>query len=251
MKAVIIDDETRARNLLSTILKDYCPEVESFEQAPNLLDGVALIRKTQPDVVFLDVDMPDHLGIEIGNFLSVEELNFYIIFTTAHSRYATKAFELNALDYLLKPLRPKQVREAVHKAACKVNNDSIQEQLLELKSTIEKNSFKKIGLPITEGVIFVNLDEIICIEADGMYSKVYLSGGKKTQLISKPLKHFLTILEEVNNFYKPHRSFIINMQHIQQYVKKDGHYIIMENDLMVNLSKHRKDDFVQKLNLLM
>ncbi|MCP4440488.1 MAG: response regulator transcription factor [Aureispira sp.] len=250
MKAIIIDDESRARNLLSTILKDYCPEVKSFEQAPDLLSGVELIRKTTPDIVFLDVDMPDHLGIEIGNFLNTEELNFYIIFTTAHSHYATKAFELNALDYLLKPLRPKQVREAVHKASCKVNNDSIRNQLQALKTTIEKNTFKKIGLPVSEGVIFVKLEDIICIEADGMYSKVYLQGGKKMQLISKPLKYFLSILDGVANFYKPHRSFVINMQHIQQYVKKDGHYIIMENDIMVNLSKHRKDEFVQKLNQL-
>lgn len=250
MKAIIIDDESRARNLLSTILKDYCPEVKSFEEAPSLLEGVALIRKIQPNIVFLDVDMPDHLGIEIGNFLSTEELNFYIIFTTAHSRYATKAFELNALDYLLKPLRPKQVREAVYKAACKVNNDSVREQLQELRNTIQKNNFKKIALPISDGVLFVNLEDIVCIEADGMYSKVYLTDKKKTQLISKPLKHFLNILEEMPYFYKPHRSFIINMQHIQQYVKKDGHYIIMENDLIVNLSKHRKDEFVEKLNQL-
>lgn len=247
MKAVLIDDEQKARMLLHTILDEYCEEIDEVAMAPNLTEGVALIREKQPDIVFLDIEMPDYLGTQIIDFFEPEEMRFSIIFTTAHANYAIKAFEMNAVDYLLKPLRPKQVREAVQRAEAQQKQNNLAEQLSQLQGALSTQEFKKIGLPVADGILFVEIQEIIAIEADGMYTKVYTQNDGQ-QTISKPLKYFIDLLEDVPNFYRPHRSFFINLRFVKQFVRRDGNYILMDNDVIVSISRDKRDEFLDVLS---
>lgn len=243
MKAIIIDDEPKARNLLRKIVDDFCPSITEVEEAEDLPSGVELIKTIQPDIVFLDIEMPEYNGTQIFDFFEKNEINFHIIFTTAYSEFALQAFEMNAIDYLLKPMRPNKVKEAVEKAQKKMKSENISKQLAELKSNFQSAMFQKIGLPVTDGILFIELENIILMEADGMYTKVYTTDSG-SQIISKPLKFFVDLLDKNSLFYRPHRSFLINNKHIKQYVRKDGNYIIMSNEMIVSISKEKRDEFL-------
>ncbi|CAA6799351.1 MAG: DNA-binding response regulator [uncultured Aureispira sp.] len=249
MKAVIIDDESKARRLLATILKDYCPQITQIKEAKNLMDGIQLIRDAAPDIVFLDIEMPDYLGIEIGDFLEPSEMTFQLIFTTAYSEYAIKAFEVNAVDYLLKPMRPKQIKNALSKIAQRANNNNIAQQISTLKESIQDNHFKKIAIPVSTGILFIDIDDIICLEANGMYTQLYTTSNG-AQLISKPLKYFVHLLETNEYFYRSHRSFLINIKFVRQYIKKDGHSILLENKIQTPIARDRREVFLDLIRRL-
>ncbi|TVZ56904.1 LytTR family two component transcriptional regulator [Lutibacter sp. Hel_I_33_5] len=243
MKALIIDDEKKARQVLRILIEENCPKITEIFEAENLLNGVDLIKNETPSIVFLDIEMPEHSGLEILNYIEKEVYNFEIIFTTAYSEYAIKAFQLSAIDYLLKPVRPNQVKEAVDKAVAFLGNSQINKRLTELKESLQDSNFKKIGLPNADGIKFVNFNDIISLEADGMYAKVSTKNDG-TILVSKPLKFFVDLLQNINIFYKPHRSYLINLSYIKEYIKKDGGYILMENDKVVSISKDKKEEFL-------
>jgi two-component system LytT family response regulator len=243
MKALIIDDEKKARHVLHTLVEENCSKITEIIEAEDLLSGVALIKSEQPNIVFLDIEMPEHSGLEILNFIEKEAYNFEIIFTTAYSEYAIQAFQLSAIDYLLKPVRPSQVKEAVCKAVAFLGSTQINKRLSELKESLQLTNFKKIGLPNADGIKFVNFNEIITLEADGMYTNVSTINDGNI-LVSKPLKFFVETLQKINLFYKPHRSHLINLSFIKEYIKKDGGYILMENDKTVSISNDKKDEFL-------
>lgn len=249
MNVLIVDDERGARNLLKNILIESKQDVTQLFEAETLLSAVDIINANQIDLVFLDVEMPNHRGTEILNFIPLEEVGFSLIFTTAYSEYALKAFDMNAIDYLLKPLRPSKVIEAFEKSK-KVNNSmDISSRLEELKKSLQSNKFSKIGLPVSEGVKFVEIEKIINLEADGMYTKIYLSDGS-IELISKPLKFFADIIENLDLFYRPHRSHLVNLKYIQQYIKKDGNYLVLENDFIVPVSKDKKSELIELISVI-
>jgi len=243
MKAIIIDDEPKARNLLRILIEENCPKITQTFEAADLLSGVEIIKEEVPNIVFLDIEMPEHSGLEILNFIEKDILNFEIIFTTAYSEYAIQAFQLSAIDYLLKPIRPSQVKEAVDKAIAFIGKSQINIKLEELKKSLSSSSFDKIGLPVSDGIKFVAFSEIIMMEADGMYTKIATT--QEEILISKPLKHFVELLQNIPVFYKPHRSYLINLKYIKQYVKSDGGYILMDNGKTVSISKEKRDEFLQ------
>ena len=191
--------------------------------------------------------MPGYSGIQLLDFFTPSQITFEIIFTTAYSNYAIKAFELNAVDYLLKPLRDEQVKGAVEKAITQRGKSQVSERLEELRNALKVSEVKKIGLPVSNGILFVKLDELILLEADRMYTKVYTESEGEI-LVSKPLKFFLDILNDFSEFYKPHRSFLINLKHIKQYVNQDGGYIIMDNEKSVSISRDKKDEFLEVLH---
>lgn len=243
MRALLIDDESKARHLLNTILLENCSEITTIFEADNLLSGIEIIKTEHPQLIFLDIEMPEHSGLEILDFIDKEHYNFEIIFVTAYSEHAVKAFQLSAVDYLLKPARPTQVKEAVQKAIHQLGKSQISLKLEELKKSLSASKFKKIGLPYSDGIKFVNFDEIIMLEADGMYTNVSMQNSEAI-LVSKPLRFFNDLLSNVSNFYKPHRSFLINLMYIREYVKKDGGYIVMENGKTVSVSKDNREGFL-------
>lgn len=249
MIAIIIDDEPKARNVLRVLLEENCPEVSVIFEAEDLLSGVALIKKEKPQMVFLDIEMPEHSGLEIVNFINKESFKFEIIFTTAYSEYAIKAFQLAAIDYILKPVRPSQVKQAVDRAIQFIGKSNINLKLDALQQGMQSASFKKIALPIADGIRFVSLDDLIILEADGMYTKITMK-DETTTIISKPLKHFADLLESYPAFYKPHRSYLIHLRYIKQYVKSDGGYVIMDTGHSVSIAKDKKDEFLKIMSSL-
>jgi len=248
MKALIIDDEARARRLLTIMLKDYCPKITETKEAKNLMDGIETIRRYEPAIVFLDVEMPGFLGIEIGDFLTEEEMNFHLIFTTAYSDYAIKAFEVNAIYYLLKPIRPAHLKLAVEKVVKKELAKNTPAQIQGLNNELTEGP-KRLSIPVKDGILYIKLEEIICIVADGSYAELYVQ-NEKVKLVSKPLKYFVEILEDNQAFYRPHRSSIINLKFVKQYVKKDGHSILMDNGVQVAVARNKKGELLEMLEQL-
>lgn len=248
MNCIIIDDESKARNLLRILIEENCPKIKTIFEASDLLSGVEIIQKEEPSIVFLDIEMPEHSGLEILEFIEKEVHNFEIIFTTAYSEYAIQAFQLAAVDYLLKPVRPNQVKEAVDKALTLLGKSQINQKLEHLKQSLEKEDFNKIALPVSDGIKFLPVQEIIFLEAEGMYTQFHTLTEKI--LVSKPLKHFAELLESKNTFYRPHRSYLINLKYIKQYVKSDGGYIIMETDKQVSISQGKKEEFLSLVSRL-
>ncbi|GAK96290.1 two-component system response regulator [Nonlabens tegetincola] len=249
MKAIIIDDERKSRNVLKILIEENCPKITEIFQAENLLSGIELIKEHNPRLVFLDIEMPEHSGIEILDFIDKDSYNFEIIFTTAYSEYAIKAFQLAAIDYLLKPVTAAVVSNAVVKALNYLTNSNIHKRLEELKTSLKKDNFSKIGLPYSNGIKFVEFKEIVAFKASGMYTETYLIDGSKI-LVSKPLKHFTELLKNVTYFFKCHRSYFINIQHIVEYSRSDGGFITLSNTLSVPISNDRKEDFLSIVSAL-
>lgn len=244
MKAILIEDENKARRLLEALLLDVCPEIKTIFQAEDLTTGVKLIKKENPDIVFLDIEMPNHSGLQILEFFEGEKVDFQIIFVTAYNEYAVEAFKLSAVDYLLKPIDINELKLAVTKAVTRIKANNIENQFHDLKKAFKELSLNKIAIEIPKGISFISHDDIQLFEADGMYTKVYLSEGK-TELICKPLKHFVAQLEEKPIFYKPHRSYLVNLKHIKEFSKKEGFYLLLDNGKTVPISKDKKADFLQ------
>lgn len=241
MNILIIDDESKARSLLTTIIKEYVSGITNIFEAGNLLDGINVLKKENIQIVFLDIEMPNHSGLQLFDFINIEEVHFEIIFTTAYSEYAIQAFEFSAIDYLLKPLRPNKVINSIDKAKKALEQNQVQQRLLELKKSLTSDKFNKLALPVEDGVLFIKLEDIFLLEADAMYTHFHLKNNKKL-LISKPLKYFTDLLENKDMFYKPHRSFLVNLQYLQKLVKKEGTYIELENKFLVPVSKDKKDE---------
>ncbi|MQP52168.1 MULTISPECIES: LytTR family DNA-binding domain-containing protein [unclassified Flavobacterium] len=241
MNILIIDDESKARSLLTTIIKEYASSITNIFEAGNLLDGINVLKNENIQIVFLDIEMPNHSGLQLFDFINIEEVHFEIIFTTAYSEYAIQAFEFSAIDYLLKPLRPNKVINSIDKAKKALEQNQVQQRLLELKKSLTSDKFNKLALPVEDGVLFIKLEDIFLLEADAMYTHFHLKNNKKL-LISKPLKYFTDLLENKDMFYKPHRSFLVNLQYLQKLVKKEGTYIELENKFLVPVSKDKKDE---------
>ncbi|WP_225035034.1 LytR/AlgR family response regulator transcription factor [Winogradskyella sp. SM1960] len=243
MNVVIIDDEPKARKLLEILIRENCSKITSIFTAEDLISGVDIIKREKPQIVFLDIEMPEHSGLEIFDFIDSASSNFEIIFTTAYSEYAIKAFELSAVDYLLKPLRVDKLVDAIEKAIANIGKSHINLKLEELQKSLKSSNFKKIALPIEGGIKFVNFEDVILFKADGMYTSVHIQNASEL-LISKPLKHFEELLEAIPTFYRPHRSYLINLKYIHEYSKRDGGYIVMDNGETVSVSKDKKEEFL-------
>ena len=244
MRALVIDDEPKARKLLKVLLEENCSKIEEILMASSLPEGVHLIRQKKPNIVFLDIEMPEHSGLELLDFLEPEELSFEIIFTTAFNEFALQAFEFSAVDYLLKPLTASKLIKAVDKCSVLQGNSQIDEKLKELKNSLAIEDFKKIGLPISTGIKFVELKDILLFEGEGMYVKVYLKNQEEL-LISKPLKYFTDLLANIPYFYKPHKSYLVSLKYIKEYVKSDGGYVVLDNDKTVSVSKDKRTEFLK------
>lgn len=244
MKALIIDDENKARRLLEVLLIENCKEIVQLFQANDLPSGVQIIAREKPDIVYLDIEMPNYSGLQILEFFADKEVNFQIVFVTAYNQYAIEAFKLSAVDYLLKPIDVVELKKATQKAISTIKKQQISHQLTDLKKAFKQLSLNKVVLEKPKGISFVSHDDILFFEADGMYTKVYLS-HHKTELICKPLKYFVDQLQDKPLFYKPHRSYLINIKHMKEFIKKDGFYLLMENEKTIPIAKNKKEEFMQ------
>lgn len=235
IKAIIVDDEERARNGLKQLLEMVAPEVEVVAQCANIPDAVIAINQHQPEVVFLDVEMPQYSGLQIGQFFA--EMSFHIIFVTAYSEYAIRAFELSAVDYLLKPVQPEKLEDAIRKL--KARTSQMTAQRIELAETsLHSNDFNRIALPVSDGFLFVEIKDIMLLEADGAYTKVYLQNGSEL-LVSKRLLFFEKVLEDRPFMVRVHRSHIVNFNFVKRYSKAES-VIVLDNGKTVSVPKEKK-----------
>ena len=239
LNAILIDDEERARNTLSSLLLNYCPEISILATCSNVPDGVLAINKHKPDVIFLDIEMPDYNGFELLGFF--REIDFDIIFVTAYSEYAVKAFEISAVDYILKPIDIDQLKNSVEKLKQKKLHSQMQEQIELLKDSYRGDDIRKIALSMSNGLTFVEVSDIVLLEADGAYTTFYLKDGQKF-LVSKKLKFYEDILSNRSYFFRTHRSYFINVNFIKTYSRSEN-AILMENDFSVTISRDRKQEF--------
>ncbi|MCF1192721.1 LytTR family DNA-binding domain-containing protein [Mangrovimonas sp. AS39] len=243
MKAIIIDDEKRARHLLSNLITEHCPSIEEIYEASDLKSGVDLIKTEHPDIVFLDIEMPNQSGLDILEYFP-NQIDFKIIFVTAYNQYAIEAFKLSAVDYLLKPVDITELKEAVAKAKEAIEANNLSGQLNKLRDSLRQLSMDKIALEIPKGILFTSHNDIVYFEADGMYTNVQLVEGKQ-KTICKPLKHFVEQLSKNGMFFKCHRSYFINLKYVEELVKDDGDYLLMSNQKRIPISKSKRDQFLE------
>lgn len=236
IRTIIIDDEEPARRALKNILDLYCPNVELLSEASNIPDGVKLIHKAEPQLVLLDIEMPGYNGFELLDF--IKEVNFEIIFITAYSEYALKAFEVSAIDYLLKPVNIDQLNVAIEKVSHKLHASNMQKRVELFKENHTANEFTRIALPVSDGLLFIEVVDIILLEADGAYTHVWLRNGSKI-LVSKKLKFFEDVLIARKHFYRPHRSYMVNFNFVTKYNKGES-MLVMDNKIAVPVSKEKK-----------
>jgi two-component system LytT family response regulator len=242
IRAIVIDDEKEGRNTVINILNNFCNEIEVVAQAENVKTAKGKIEKEKPDAVFLDIQMPDGTGFDLLEQFS--EINFQVVFVTAYDQYALKAIKFSALDYILKPVNPQQLIDAVEKIkSAELSFGLISKQIHTLLKN--KNGFERITLPTFEGLRFINLTDIIRCESDNNYTNFYLSSGEKI-LVTKTLKEFDESLSG-EDFIRVHQSHLVHSKYIDRYIKGDGGTIVMMDGAEVEVSRRRKEAFLVRM----
>lgn len=244
IRTIIIDDEPNNVDTLKQLLLKYCPAIEVVGVAENAQSGREVILNMQPDLVFLDIEMPYGNAFELLNNLSV--INFEIIFVTAFDNYAINAIKYSALDYLLKPVNIKELQAAVQKAGDRIKYKNISQKIdtLLFNLNVAKPGLQKVALPTLEGLVFVNIKELVWLEARGSYTVIYMENKQKIT-VSRTLKEFEDILPE-DNFSRIHQSYIINHNFIKKYNRGRGGTIEMDDGTVIEVSLRKKDDFLAK-----
>jgi two-component system LytT family response regulator len=244
MRSIIVDDELKSRESLKILLEDFCDNVEVKALCQNVEEGIEAISVHKPDVVFLDIQMQRETGFDL--LAKIKNIDFEVIFTTAYSEYAIKAFKFSAIDYLLKPIDIEELKRALSKVERKLNGSFSQrlEQLIQnLKPATPQNL--KLALPTSDGLVFIKIDQILYCEASSNYTEIYCDDGKK-YIVSRTLKEYEDILTE-HNFFRIHNSHLINLSCIKKYVRGDGGYVIMDNDAALDVSKRKKEAFLTRM----
>lgn len=240
IKALIVDDEVDAQEVLEMLIERTVSNVEIVDKVSNLPDAVKAINKHQPNLVFLDVEMPDYSGYEIVNFF--DKIDFHIIFVTAYDKYALNAFEINAVDYLLKPVIRTKLKEAVEKVELKLLKQHELNHYRKLVDDLTQKDTLNIVINEVGKKSILKIDEIIAIEAQGTYSKVHTLNSIKPIFISKNIGYFENKLTANNMFFRSHKSWLVNKKHILSFVKAKGQ-IDLSNNLKAKLSKYKKHEF--------
>ncbi|NCA84172.1 MAG: response regulator transcription factor [Clostridia bacterium] len=250
VKAVIIDDEKKSRQALIGLLERYCHNVIILGEAEGVRTGIDLIKNTSPDVIFLDIQMQDGSGFRL--LQSFEKIDFEIVFTTAFDQYAIKAIKFSALDYLLKPIVPQELIEAVQKVEeIKIaRHQNMSKNIGVLLENINNpgTETRKIILATAEKIHVVDVDNIIRCESDNYYTNFFFKDGGRL-LISKTLKENEYLLRD-HHFIRSHKSHLVNTKYIRGFVKGEGGYILMSDNSKVPVSRRRKELIMETLNNL-
>ena len=248
IKVIIIDDELGARESLSKMIEKNCKQLQIVAKADSMLTAFEAITNQKPDLIFLDIEMPNGNAFDLLE--KFKEINFNIIFTTAYDHYAIKAIKFSAIDYILKPIDPEELVEAVKRFEKKLNKgNGFDEQFKTLLSNVRpENKLKKVGIPDGDGLVFINLSDIIRCDSDGNYTFFILTTGKKI-VASRTLGEYEQMFAD-DNFFRVHRSHLINLVHAKKYIKGEGGYVVMSDDSKVEVSRRNKNEFLEKLSLI-
>ncbi len=250
--ALIIDDETSARDTLNGLLRTRHPNVQIIGTAASVPQGIELVRQTRPDIIFLDVEMGPMTGFDLLKALAPQgqraaRTGPHIIFTTAHENYAVRAIRFNALDYLLKPIVPEELDAAVHKVTSMLANGQSGIDVPALLGSVVSD--RQIALPVNDGLAVLHLDDILYCTSDDNYTEVYVRGEKKPHVISRPLSNFDRFLAP-QGFVRIHQSHLINRKHIKRYVKGEGGEVFMSDGRNLPVSRRQKAELMEALEKL-
>lgn len=245
-KAVIIDDENRTRDLIAKMINSFGLDIEAIPAGENVQSGIKAIEEHQPDIVFLDIQMPDGTGFDL--LKAVSNKNFEVIFITAHEEFAIKAIKFSALDYILKPVDPEELRNAVENALKTMDDKRDERQFEALQNNISPQQKRRLVLKTQESVHVVDLDQIIRCESDRNYTSFYLTENRKI-LVSKTLKEFETLLIGYN-FIRVQQSHLINLDYVDRYNKGNGGSVVMRDGSEVPLSPAKREIFFKILENL-
>lgn len=248
LKAIIVDDESKSRESLQILLQDFVEGVEVRSLCQDVAEAILAIERDKPDIVFLDIQLQRETGFDL--LTKLKDITFEVIFTTAYSEYAIKAFRFSAIDYLLKPIDIEELKKAVGKVEKRMNGNitsRLTELVQNLKVGVSSSENYKLALPTLEGLIFIKTNDILYCEASSNYTQIYTADGKK-YLVSKTLKDYEDLLSE-HNFFRIHNSYLINLNSIKKYVKGEGGYVILNNDISLDVSKRKKEAFLNKIGV--
>ena len=245
LTAIIIDDESSSRSALKQKLINHCTDVTIIAECESGEDGIKSIEEKKPDIVFLDVEMP-----RMNGFTMLQQLynrNFELIFITAYDQYAIKAIKFSALDYLVKPVEVADLKMAVEKVKAKRNHAPGNERLeLLLQNLVnEKKEHQRIAIPSMEGLQFINIDDIIYLEAQSNYTVFHLKDSHKVT-VSKTLKDFEELLP-ASIFLRIHHAYLINKNQVLKYIKGEGGQVLMKNNITLDISRRKKEEFLKAI----
>ena len=244
LSCIILDDESRNVQLLKKLLALHCPEVHVLAIETDALKGIALIRELQPNLLFLDIEMPHINGFEM--LRQLEPVNFEVVFVTAYSHYAVEAFEHHAIGYLTKPVNTEKLIAVVNASSERIAQRAFSKNLFTLlESSAKQAMVQKIPLSTTNGLVFVKLADIMYCESSGNYTHFFLAGDAKPILVSRQLGEYEKLLPD-SEFTRIHDKYIINLSFIKEYLKGSGGDVVLENGKELPVASRRKEDFLAR-----
>ena len=245
LRAVIVDDEPKSLENLKIICEEFVSNISVISLCRSVHDAQIAIKEHKPDIVFLDIQMQHETGFDL--LAKIEDIDFEIIFVTAYSEFAIKAFKFSAIDYLLKPIDIEELRAAVAKVQQKrLGKTSRRLKILQdnlFDATVDTS---KIALPSADGLVFIKTNDILYCEASSNYTIFYTAENKK-YIVSRTLKEYEELLSD-HNFFRIHHSYLVNLKAIKKYVKGDGGYVVLTNDITLDVSKRKRVDFLNRLS---
>ncbi len=239
-RIAIIDDEVDARQALRTLLGSLCPNVEICGEADSVQSGFALLRQARPHGVLLDISMEDGTGFDLLD--KFPNPAFQVIFTTAHDEFALRAFRYHAIDYLLKPINPAELAEAVDRIEPGMP-ENLPAQIGHLLDSVRSRKLDKITLKSQEGMVFLSIDQIVHLESDGSYTTFHLLNNER-HLIARPMRDFEDLLPP-EDFFKLHQSHLVNLAYVKKILREDGGSVLMADGARVPIARRRKDEFLE------
>ncbi|MES2773085.1 MAG: LytTR family DNA-binding domain-containing protein [Bacteroidota bacterium] len=249
IKAIIIDDEKMSRVTLQKLLEMYCPAVEVIAEAQNTTEATALTRELVPDLVFLDVAMPGKNGIDF--LKEQEEINFEVIFVTAHDKYVLQAIRFAAVDYLQKPIDGNLLITAVSNAAKRIQQKTKSQQIDTFLYNLKQQAGQQpmqLCIPSIKGFQIVEISDIIYCEGENTYTNIHFKDGKKIMASRTLMDYELMLVDSF--FFRTHKSFLINLKHIKEYQKGEGGAVLMSNGDVLEVSRRKKEMFITKMKEL-
>ena len=247
IKGIIVDDELSAIKSLKWEIENFCENVEISDSFTSPLEAISAINYIKPDCVFLDIEMPEMDGFQLLTKLVYRD--FDLIITTAYDNYAIRAFKESAIDYLLKPIDTDDLIKSISKIRKNKKDSLLGKELQKVLGTFSiNNSASKIALPLTGKIVYFDLEEIIYCKADGNYTEIYLKGNKR-EILSKKIKNVEELINNNHNFFRVHNSFLVNIQHIREYIKGDGQYLVLHDQTKIPVSRSKKEEILQILSL--
>lgn len=245
LRSIIVDDEPKSLENLKILAEDFVKNISVVAMCRTVREALAAIKTYKPDIVFLDIQMQNETGFDL--LAEIDQIDFEIIFVTAYSEFAIKAIKFSAIDYLLKPIDIDELRSAVRKVEEK-RTGKISGRLKILHDNLQGkgNDASKIALPSADGLIFIMVNEIFYCEASSNYTIFYTSENKQ-YVVSKTLGEYEDLLLG-HNFFRIHHSYLVNLNVIKKYIKGEGGYVILNNNVSLNVSKRKRSDFLSRLS---